>query len=105
KGTQSIGESLKLNETLQMIRLWDNTITPEGGKEIIKNIKENRCILELKKKKERDMLYGADTIYGDEWYLIDEQWLSEWREYICEGSMKEKPGPISNWRLVDEIDV
>ncbi|KAL0223031.1 hypothetical protein P9112_002421 [Eukaryota sp. TZLM1-RC] len=55
-----------------------------------------------RRKHERDLLYGADTVFSSQWYLIDETWLSKWRSFVARDSRDPPPGPISNDRLVDE---
>jgi len=63
---------------------------------------EPQTELDRRREYERDLLYGSDTVFSDDWLLIDEQWLAQWREFVAKGSRKPPPGPISNWRLVNE---
>ncbi|GIQ84634.1 hypothetical protein KIPB_006169 [Kipferlia bialata] len=47
-----------------------------------------------------DLLYGADTVYSDVWFLMSESWLQLWRDFVSHGSTSEPPGPIDNSDLV-----
>ncbi|KAK2960666.1 hypothetical protein BLNAU_4321 [Blattamonas nauphoetae] len=47
------------------------------------------------------MLYGADTAESDSWCLIDEHWLTKWRQYVHPGSTSPLTGPSTNGRFLD----
>ena len=34
------------------------------------------------------------------WYVLDLVWISSWLEFVFDGS--QEPGPVSNWRLLDD---
>jgi len=40
-----------------------------------------------------------------EWYIIDADWLRQWRAYSKDGSREPRPGPISNNVLLDDEGV
>ncbi|KAL0236618.1 hypothetical protein PCE1_000016 [Barthelona sp. PCE] len=54
-----------------------------------------------RRSREVRQLYGADSVFSDIWYIIDEKWLSKWRSFVAPNSTKPPPGPITNSRLVN----
>lgn len=55
--------------------------------------------LEERKKEEREFIRDNDTSEAGIWYLIDVNWLTEWKHFVTRGS--KPPGPLDNSRLVD----
>lgn len=49
---------------------------------------------------EKEFIQKHDTPEADIYYLIDLQWLSQWRNFAFKDG--QQPGPIDNSRLVDE---
>jgi hypothetical protein len=57
-----------------------------------------RCEEEVRIVTELDTL--ADNT-STEWYMVNEKWLSGWRDYVC-GHVTTCPGPIPNHELLTE---
>lgn len=55
--------------------------------------------LEARRFAERDFVKAYDTAEADLWYIVDADWLAEWRSFMCNDGLL--PGPIRNDRLVD----
>jgi len=56
--------------------------------------------LERRQAEEKEFVRAHDTAESSVWYLVDVYWLQEWKQFVMQGG--PMPGPIDNWRLLDE---
>eukprot|EP00767_Chilomastix_cuspidata_P004030 gnl/Chilomastix_cuspidata/4158.p1 GENE.gnl/Chilomastix_cuspidata/4158~~gnl/Chilomastix_cuspidata/4158.p1 ORF type:complete len:748 (+),score=245.67 gnl/Chilomastix_cuspidata/4158:116-2359(+) len=155
RGARAVAEMLRYNSSLQLLRMWDPTMTLDAGNVVLAALREaNETLLELgigsstldtalrselakilrtnqersvpkmdagkwrgglfsppagrtkdphqaRRRREVDLLYGADTVYSDVWFLVDERWLQQWRDFVSHNSTSDPPGPISNTNLLE----
>lgn len=59
----------------------------------------SRAQLEHRRLEEREFVKGRDTDSTDIWYIIDSEWLADWKRFVSKDG--PLPGPIRNDRLVD----
>ena len=45
-------------------------------------------------------IHSTELPEGEDWYIIDAEWWSQWRLYVIDQSTDIVPGPISNHRLL-----
>eukprot|EP00929_Paragymnodinium_shiwhaense_P118835 TRINITY_DN90731_c0_g1_i1.p1 TRINITY_DN90731_c0_g1~~TRINITY_DN90731_c0_g1_i1.p1 ORF type:complete len:475 (-),score=81.02 TRINITY_DN90731_c0_g1_i1:66-1490(-) len=57
--------------------------------------------LEARQQEEKEFIRKNDTAQSNSWYIIDVQWLTEWKLFVTKGG--PLPGPIDNSRLVDKL--
>eukprot|EP00792_Barthelona_sp_PAP020_P009492 TRINITY_DN3299_c0_g1_i1.p1 TRINITY_DN3299_c0_g1~~TRINITY_DN3299_c0_g1_i1.p1 ORF type:complete len:695 (-),score=139.08 TRINITY_DN3299_c0_g1_i1:530-2614(-) len=97
----------KLANLLHRNQLTQNASSPDimrSPRRQLKASDDENTKLAKRRLYERELLYGADTVYSDVWYIIDEKWLSEWRKFCAPNSTSNPPGPISNDRLFLDDD-
>lgn len=105
-GGDMLVEALEHNKIITEMGIGDSALTKEARIKLNKALRSNRGIVETndplaqRRRHEVDLLYGADSVFSDTWFLIDERWLAEWRDFARENSDAPPPGKISNWRLV-----
>ena len=62
----------------------------------------DRQIAQLESEKQEITKLDSTSVKpGEAWYIIDSAWLSHWRQYALSRSRSDPPGPISNWRLLE----
>ena len=49
--------------------------------------------LNVRRTLERQLLYSADEMISDTYYLISDSWLIAWKDFLVGGDL---PGPINN---------
>lgn len=57
--------------------------------------------LDERRAAERDFVKSYDTSETDLWFLIDAEWLSEWKSFVSTSIPGPVPGPISNHNLLE----
>lgn len=55
--------------------------------------------LSARQQEEKDFIRQNDTAEAQIWYLVDVQWLQEWKHFVTRNA--PIPGPIDNSRLLD----
>ncbi|KAL0240885.1 hypothetical protein GEMRC1_006121 [Eukaryota sp. GEM-RC1] len=109
EGALALADYIKSSCSLSLLRAWDTVLTRNNSAKTRSSSEFSPAprppssdIFAERRKHERDLLYGADTVFSDQWLLIDEHWLSKWRAFVARDSKENPPGPISNDRLIDE---
>jgi len=57
--------------------------------------------LDERRANERAFVMSYDTSETDLWFIIDSQWLSDWKSFISTSCPGPLPGPISNQNLLE----
>jgi len=74
--------------------------TTSGSSEVrSSNSRMDPRALEARQQEEKEFIRQHDTPESQLWFLVDVQWLTEWKQFVTQKG--PLPGPIDNSRLLD----